>query len=935
MKRALNISFHAIFWLWNIAFLLIVYAGILPIVGKPLMAAAWSGELPTEFFVTFIALIAVPTVSTVVGIWRFRKQPLQLLRLFYGVEAPLFLLCLIRLFLLRELTPASSQIVGTLVLCITAFCLDLLYGYIGQRQGISTTYRRPLTWLQLGCHSLMVLVSLYAGAVLLFYALPLAWIVVREFVKFGWLQALIEMLTRSDLALDWWIPLGFLLFCFSLTLFLVMPSAFTALYLYSGRRIWKAFAAEYGKNRAIAGSATVVVAWLAIFLLVQQQPQTKAFALLNNPAQTDSTRQSLLAKSSTIRTGLLNAYLSSYRYLSNRQENNHIQAMYNSVFGLPDAEGQILQGIYNQLMSPFLYNGSRNDSEKAAKLYAEFFDAPIQKSEQQAIQHALQSTANRDEAKAGLLNVNQKKVWLRSQNITLKPQGDWAEVELHEVYDNQTTNLQEVFYSFSLPESAVITGLWLGDTDNRSKRFPFQVSPRGAAQSVYNEQVRERVDPALLEQVGPRQYRLRAFPIPPKPSALNTNTTPNQPTEMHLWLTYQVMQQEAGWALPQLAEKRNIFWTKNTQRLYNGKAVSSSEDWLPAFLPAQGKPQPSLHQANFPNGYRIWAKPLTAQDNTLPQGKRFAVVLDRSRSMASHTQELKQTFQWLQDKGFADNNFVNNDADLYLTASPGAQPQRIDDIRRFDVTKTTFYGTLQPQEILQQFAQLRSDTAYDAVLVVTDEGSYELSEDKTDIPAITAPLWMVHIGGKLPSAYNDATLRTIQDSQGGVSTAISEVMQRLATQAVQGDSVVSVVDGYAWSMEKQPQEVTVPANATSNAGFEPLAARQLVMGLSQEKVEEKLAQLDTMHAVAKSSKIVTPYSSMIVLVNDQQREALKKAEQQADRFNREVEDGKEQLTQPFNPFEVSGVPEPEEWMLLGIVAIALVLLRQRQQSPIS
>ena len=138
MKRILNISFHAIFWLWNIAFLLIVYAGILPLVGKPLIAAAWSGELPTEFFVTFVALIAVPTVSTMVGIWRFRKQPLQLLRLFYGVEAPLFLLCLIRLFLLRELTPASSQIVGTLVLCITAFCLDLLYGYIGQKKGIST-----------------------------------------------------------------------------------------------------------------------------------------------------------------------------------------------------------------------------------------------------------------------------------------------------------------------------------------------------------------------------------------------------------------------------------------------------------------------------------------------------------------------------------------------------------------------------------------------------------------------------------------------------------------------------------------------------------------------------------------------------------------------------------------------------------------------------
>jgi putative PEP-CTERM system integral membrane protein len=157
---------------------------------------------------------------------------------------------------------------------------------------------------------------------------------------------------------------------------------------------------------------------------------------------------------------------------------------------------------------------------------------------------------------------------------------------------------------------------------------------------------------------------------------------------------------------------------------------------------------------------------------------------------------------------------------------------------------------------------------------------------------------MVHVGGKLPPAYDDATLRAIQDSRGGVSTEIPEVMQRLATQAALGDSAVSVVDGYAWSMDKQPQEASLQADTTSQNGFEPVAARQLVLGLSKEKAKEQLIQLDTMHAVAKSSEIVTPYSSMIVLVNDQQREALKRAEQQSDRFDRKVENGNEQLTKP-------------------------------------
>jgi hypothetical protein len=90
---------------------------------------------------------------------------------------------------------------------------------------------------------------------------------------------------------------------------------------------------------------------------------------------------------------------------------------------------------------------------------------------------------------------------------------------------------------------------------------------------------------------------------------------------------------------------------------------------------------------------------------------------------------------------------------------------------------------------------LRGDTPYDTVLVVTDEGIYELSDDKSDVPAIATPLWMVHLGGKLSPAYDDATLRVIQDSRGGVSTTIPEVMQRLATQAALGQSTVSVVDG--------------------------------------------------------------------------------------------------------------------------------------------
>jgi putative PEP-CTERM system integral membrane protein len=660
---------------------------------------------------------------------------------------------------------------------------------------------------------------------------------------------------------------------------------------------------------------------MVIFISLQQQPQVRTFSLLEKPAGNDSSRQALLAKSDAIREGLINAYLLSYRYLSTREENNHIQSIYSDALGLPESASQVLQNSYNQLMSPFLYNGSRSDRDKAAKLYAQFFDAPIQKAERQVVQHALQSTFNQDEAKAGLLNINQEKVWLRSQQVTVEEHGDWAAVELYEVYENQTPEVQEVFYYFSLPESTVITGLWLGDSDNRATRFPFVVSPRGAAQQVYNDQVERRVDPALLEQVGPRHYRLRAFPIPVR-SSQQLGGSPQQPQQMHLWLTYKVMQQQGGWALPQLSEKRNVFWTNDTKRIRSGQAVAHQQDsWLEPYIGSSGQHQPTLHQVNLPGGYRISAKPLTKQDYSLPQGKRFAIVLDSSRSMAAHSNEVSQTFTNIK----AGNN--SNDIDLYVTASLGSQPRRIDDIRGFNPAKITFYGTIQPKEMLRQFAQKGGDTSYDAVLLVTDEGSYELSNDSTDLPEMLAPLWMVHLGGLLPPAYDDATLKAIQDSGGGVSTEVSEVFQRLATPTL-GSSVVNVVDGYAWSSSKAGSDVT------DTNGFEQMAARQLVIELSKEIDTTQLSKLDDIHTIAKTFDIVTPYSSMIVLVNDQQREALKRAEAQSDRFKREVESGQEQLSQPFNPFTVSAVPEPEEWMLMGMAAIALLFIARRKRGTV-
>ena len=909
IKTFLNLTFYSIFWVWNVAFLGIVYFWILPSIGESLIEATFSDLIPGQFLITFIGIVAIPTICTIIGGWRFRQEPLQLIRLFYGVEAPLFLLCLLRLFVLRELTPASTLILGTILVSIIAFSWEMLHGYANQNRWAS--------WLQMFAHTLMLLSGLYVGVLLLFYAVPVAVMFLREFFSFYWVQGIIDELTYNPNSI-FGILLFFFVLAFTTTLFVFMPSALASLYVHSGQRILRMFAFQHGHRRTFQGVIAVVTAWMILFVSFQQQPQTVAFQMLDLPVRNDSDRQELLANSNLIRDGLLNAYLYSYRYLGTAKQSNQIRVMYRSTFGLPEFLNQSLQNYFNHLISPFLYKGSPKDTEKAAKLYSQFFDTPIQKGEQKAILHGLSSTANRDEVKAGLLNIGEQKVWLKQQEIKVTEHGDWADIELYEVYENQTFEPQEVLYYFTLPESAVITGIWLGDTDNLEQRFPFKVSPRGAAQKVYNSQVRRErpIDPALLEKVGPRQYRLRAFPVPAKLSPTERANNSEQPTQMHLWLTYQVIAQDNSWALPQLTEKRNIYWNKDTQRMYNAEFVRSyQEAWLPPTVPAIAAQTPQQHQVSLANGYRISAQPLATPTEFLPESERFAVILDTSYSMKAQTKELKKTINWLLANGFGDLSFANGDADIYL-ANVGIAPERIDDISQFNAEKVTFFGTLQYKEMLQQFLQLQEDTPYNGVILVSDAGSYELADDNQEMPKLSAPLWMLHLGA-MPPAYDDATLKLIQKSGGGVATKPAEVFQQVTAKSKLGNSVVSVADGYAWFMEKSSSQETTENN------FAPLAAQQLVLGLSKKMNLETLDELDAIHAIAKTYKIVTPYSSMIVLVNDEQREALKLAEAATDRFNRKVEDGKEQLTDPNNPLNSVSVPEPG--VVLGMIAMGFFL----------
>lgn len=114
-------------------------------------------------------------------------------------------------------------------------------------------------------------------------------------------------------------------------------------------------------------------------------------------------------------------------------------------------------------------------------------------------------------------------------------------------------------------------------------------------------------------------------------------------------------------------------------------------------------------------------------------------------------------------------------------------------------------------------------------------------------------------------------------------------------------------------------------------GFAALAARRLILAemAAHRGQLDDLAILDGLHTLAVEHSIVTPYSSMIVLVNRQQEQMLERLEGQEDRFDREFEAVGE--TQALT---VTGVPEPHEWLLLTLAAgmLGWFYWRQREEA---
>ena len=572
---AFTVFAHLGFWGWGVLAVTTALVGLFPEVLADLFRASFRGLVTPGMAIAGLLLMVVPVAGMVVGGVFFRKDAGRLLSFFYGVQAPIVIVCLLRLFAFQELNDAVRWLGLAFVLGAPALFRVLWKG--------------PRVDRRWGQGLLLVGQSAYLGVA-------------------GWLTGLVVLFTTPIclrlLFFETWrvhdgkdvIFLSFALLTASLLL--AFPIAMFGVTVQGLRLVHQSSIERLGRKTANGLSIVTLVVFAFGVVHLSKQDFKSAWEVSEDPV-------AAIEAGPWVREALVDMHLWDRRYLMEANDLQVLDDLWDQAISGTGAWAVKLGGLW---LRPVVYQGigdcedcsewrrrssAFDDPGQAAVRFHEVYDTPIDRAEGDRLRSALRNTWQWWNAEAGVLDVGQAHVWLESQEVTVEDRGGVGVVTVHDVLRNRTWNDREVVVYFTLPEGAVPTGLWLGDSPDRSEAFTHVVAPRGAAQQVYREQVRRSVDPAILEQVGPRQYRLKAFPILAREDdPLDVESIGSLGAAFHVWLEVTALPDSDGrgsWSWPVRAPSRWRSWARCRER--GGKGSTHGSKRRPP-------PSPSYSTAN-------------------------------------------------------------------------------------------------------------------------------------------------------------------------------------------------------------------------------------------------------------------------------------------------------------------------------------------------
>lgn len=873
---------------WGINDLLLIYIILVSFIG--LVGWLFSGNstsltIPLNLAVIIYVFILLPIVSAFVGKSSlFKTNPKKLLYFLFGFELPLIIFTIFRFITLAELSPVMWVLIISISLGFLGF-LVILMDFKPKSVVLNV-----LLFLS---QEILILVALYFSILMAFFIPP----ILVGFIRGLFNALLFEDIYRNisylfdSIVASYGLALILIILCLifafivisALVIIISIPYICLFIYWNTSKETYNELIQHKSKPMITNIAYGFIFTFILLVFTMSYQDNSEWYKdtlTKINQQHTFEERQpyieNLMKQGKRLKDSLIYNYKITERY---KMDSNtaFLADIYIEILNYPDDAAVFIQELFNSLAFPFIYQGHiYRLEEHAAYSYQQIFEKNIQTD-------IPSKQYSNNMSQSDLTFSKKKPVRIVSRVIKVKSTADSSlvNVSVDEEFQNKEYTMQELVYVFNLKPGDIITSLRLGP----KLEYTGIISPKAAARSVYEQQIFRRIDPALLEQSGPFQYRLRIFPIPPKNSSLSGSKIPNQKIRFE----YVTTKSAGNITLPVITQMINVGLDNNTKISYfiNNTPIKNLQNKIVSAIPIKNNNKQSLAaQYTMINDYFVYFIPHRLINNNHPKEiskRKIALLLDVSYS-TKNLNWYKYLTQGNLFKKFAELNRV----DAYFfnyELSKGIGLYSINDFNK--LSQVTNYGQTDRLKAIHSLPQ-----GYDLAIMLTDSAEEVEEHNKKNWTKLPFPVYIVYSDNIIPS-YSDSMTYELAQNGGSVFNNLSEAIKQYnllnenALSLPSGAKLLGVDDNGVWISSHSPLEgisTTIEKNKNLSNTFISIAAAKLINFMIKDSNTEDIKNLDNIHSLAKKFSVITPYSSLIALVDEDQFQQLLEAESQEDRY---------------------------------------------------
>lgn len=866
-----------LFWVYNSFYIVLILILIFNLITQETYRVDFFETIQEwgNFRLAIYSLTAsIPILSVASAVWqqKTKKQKFNAAKMLFLFEIPSIVLGLILASIFANPSPAISFFIIVLLSIIPIIYLNLTNQKPKEKTSVGILFFFQQTFMT----TLIYISLLYS------FILP----------------PLITALMGPGLRLDFFDPVKILftvliggIYLLIVVFLLLLPfiAAFLAYKSYLKLRTYVTQHWNYNFTSGLTFASLTIFA--LIFIGVSYQPNYDYYidklvqiSEVNSFEQRQEIAQEMLAEEGKVRRILDDAQNIQQRYLF-AKDDDFLKRDYERELGLDPGLAELIQETFEVLAYPFVYQGSRSKTHQARTNFKYLFGE------------------DRDQYKPPT-RTNRVTVDSRKVEVVTDYEKMLATISIDETYSNSSFREEEVIYEFFIDGTTVMHDLKLGP----DLEFEGIVAPSGAARRLYDQEVRRTKDPALLEQLGPKQYRLSVFPVPGK----NDMTTLDGKSQ-RVKFSYTVALTPEGYPLPQYSKEDNVKSVENFSLVVDGEQISTNKNEKVAVNDEIEAAAVKLCQADtqiqtrtnlgIGTGYLTTAancdKPEEQNLFSGINGKKIAILQDVSYQNRNNRQDKQLLDYFKQNEAL----LANNQFDLYQYNDLLSGSKTLLSGNYQELFDAVYFGSSNLNSILEE---LKLD--YDLIFLLSGAENYQITISEHQL---LSPVYIVHTQEVLP--YNSSLAAALWHVGGNVFSSWTAAKQqagiKLAAETLDGNRQLLKNDRFfKFELDQSTAQFSNELQAIMAQDADPAdevilrldielitnPADPLSYLIAQGYIEQQyqklgssipeLADLDILQELSKQAGIVSPYSSYIALVNQRQLDDLERFSDDDRRF---------------------------------------------------